>query len=57
MKATVLGDPDHEALRDLRALTDEVYFEERLLGSYITCVGTKSAQGAGSAPTRPLTTG
>jgi len=44
MKATVLGDPDHEALKDLRALTEQVHFEDRLLGSYIICVGTKSAQ-------------
>jgi len=43
MKATVLGDPDHEAWKDLRALAKEVHIEERLMGSYYICVGTKSA--------------
>jgi ubiquinone/menaquinone biosynthesis C-methylase UbiE len=42
MKATVLGDPDHKAWEDLGALTRDVYVEERLLGSYLICRGTKS---------------
>ena len=41
MKATVLGDPDHEAWKDLAALTGDIHFEERLLGSYVICRGTK----------------
>jgi hypothetical protein len=43
MKATVLGDPDHDAGKDLRALAKEIHVEERLMGSYYICVGTKSA--------------
>ena len=41
MKATVLGDPDHEASRDLGALTKDIHLEERLLGSYFICRGAK----------------
>jgi hypothetical protein len=34
MKATVLGDPDHHAYADLRALTNDIHIEEELFGAY-----------------------
>ena len=37
MKATVLGDPDHNACADLRALTSDVHVEEELFGAYFIC--------------------
>ncbi len=45
MKATVLGDPDHHALADLRALTDDVQLEEELFGAYFICRGRKPPAG------------
>ena len=41
MKATVLGDPDHNACTDLRALTNDVHVEELLFGAYFICQGRK----------------
>lgn len=41
MKATVLGDPDHNACRDLRTLTSDVHVEEQLFGAYFACQGQK----------------
>jgi hypothetical protein len=41
MKATVLGDPDHNACADLRALTGDIHVEEELLGAYFICQGRK----------------
>jgi ubiquinone/menaquinone biosynthesis C-methylase UbiE len=41
MKATVLGDPDHNACADLRALTSDIHVEEELLGAYFICQGRK----------------
>lgn len=41
MKASVLGDPDHQAWADLKALTDDVDVEEELLGAYFTCRARK----------------
>ncbi len=41
MKATVLGDPDHGAWRDLRRLTADVEAEEELLGGYVICRARK----------------
>jgi demethylmenaquinone methyltransferase/2-methoxy-6-polyprenyl-1,4-benzoquinol methylase len=41
MKATVLGDPDHEAWKALARLTKEVHLEEWLFGSYVICRGAK----------------
>jgi hypothetical protein len=41
MKATVLGDPDHSACADLRALTSDIHVEEELLGAYFICQGRK----------------
>jgi demethylmenaquinone methyltransferase/2-methoxy-6-polyprenyl-1,4-benzoquinol methylase len=42
MKATVLGDPDHNAWADVRALTSDVYVEEELFGAYFICQGRKT---------------
>lgn len=44
MKATVLGDPDHDALGDLKALAGEIRVEERLFGTYFVCRGTKPSR-------------
>jgi len=41
MKATVLGDPDHNACADLKALTSNIHVEEELLGAYFICQGGK----------------
>ncbi len=41
MKATVLGDPDHDALGDLEALAGGIHVEERLFGTYFVCRGAK----------------
>jgi hypothetical protein len=41
MKATVLGDPDHNAVTDLRALTGDVHVEGKLFGAYFICQGRK----------------
>jgi ubiquinone/menaquinone biosynthesis C-methylase UbiE len=41
MKATVLGDPDHNACTDLRALTNDVHVEEELFGAYLICQAGK----------------
>jgi ubiquinone/menaquinone biosynthesis C-methylase UbiE len=41
MKATVLGDPDHNAVTDLRALAGDVYVEEELFGAYFICQSRK----------------
>jgi hypothetical protein len=41
MKATVLGDPDHNACADLRSLTNDVTVEEELFGAYFICQGRK----------------
>jgi ubiquinone/menaquinone biosynthesis C-methylase UbiE len=41
MKVTVLGDPDHNACADLRALTSDVHVEEELFGAYFICQGRK----------------
>jgi hypothetical protein len=41
MKATVLGDPDHSAHADLRALTSDVQVDEELFGAYVICKGRK----------------
>jgi demethylmenaquinone methyltransferase/2-methoxy-6-polyprenyl-1,4-benzoquinol methylase len=41
MKATVLGDPDHDAIGDLTALAGEVHVEERFFGGYFVCRGVK----------------
>jgi ubiquinone/menaquinone biosynthesis C-methylase UbiE len=41
MKATVLGDPDHNAFADLRSLTNDLYVEEELAGAYFICQGRK----------------
>lgn len=41
MKATVLGDPDHNAYADLRALTSDVHVEEELFGAYFICQAQK----------------
>jgi ubiquinone/menaquinone biosynthesis C-methylase UbiE len=43
MKATVLGDPDHDAVRDLTALAGEIHLEERMFGRYFICRGIKLA--------------
>ncbi len=42
MKATVLGDPDHNAYADLRALTNDIHVEEELFGAYFICQGRKA---------------
>jgi hypothetical protein len=42
MKATVLGDPDHNAWADIRALTSDVHVEEELFGAYFICQGRKT---------------
>ena len=42
MKATVLGDPDHNAWADVRALTSDVHVEEELFGAYFICQGRKT---------------
>jgi hypothetical protein len=41
MKATVLGDPDHNACADLRTLTSDICIEEELFGAYFICQGRK----------------
>lgn len=41
MKATVLGDPDHNALGDLKALAGETHVEERFFGTYFVGRGTR----------------
>jgi len=41
MKATVLGDPDHNASAHLRALTNDLHIEEELGGAYFICQGRK----------------
>ena len=43
MKATVLGDPDHDTLKDVRSLTDDLTVKEELFGSYFICRGRKKA--------------
>jgi demethylmenaquinone methyltransferase/2-methoxy-6-polyprenyl-1,4-benzoquinol methylase len=43
MKTTVLGDPDHRAWEDVRALTEDVEVEEELLGGCFVCCGRKPA--------------
>ena len=43
MKASVLGDPDHEAWADLKALTDDLDVEEQLFGAYFTCRARKGS--------------
>ena len=42
MKATVLGDPDHNAWADVSALTSDVHVEEELFGAYFICQGRKT---------------
>lgn len=41
MKATVLGDPDHDTMKDVRSLTEDVTVTEELFGSYFICAGRK----------------
>jgi SAM-dependent methyltransferase len=41
MKATVLGDPDHNACADLRTPTEDIHVEEDLFGTYFICQGRK----------------
>ena len=56
MKATVLGDPDHHAPADLRALTDDVQLEEELFGAYFICRGRKPPAGVtADGPRAPRT--
>lgn len=44
MKATVLGDPDHNALADLSVLTDDVLVEEELFGAYFIYQGKRKTR-------------
>ena len=43
MKATVLGDPDLEAWRDLEGFTSDIEVTEALFGVYYICRGRKAA--------------
>lgn len=43
MKATVLGDPDHDTVKDVRSLTEEVTVKKELFGSYFICQARKGA--------------
>ena len=44
MKATVLGDPDCDAVNDVRALTRDVVVQNELFGSYLICRGRKGSR-------------
>ncbi len=44
MKATVLGDPDHNTCADVTTLTNDVTVEEELFGAYFICQAEKEAE-------------
>lgn len=50
-RASVLGNPDERPWEDLRALTTQVEFREKALGTYYICIATKPMQAAAARHT------